>query len=140
MGVFVPSSWSVERPAPLELGDAPCRVLLVVEEPGRLALLKTCVQKHLAGCRIETVDSYYDAMSRATRLQTDLLVLDLSLDSVLVPALTRFLARSAPQALVHVFDDSRDNAPGAGTGCNSPSILQLKQTFSALVGNPLPPH
>lgn len=114
-------------------------MLLVVDDPRRQALLKNCVHKHLPGCRVELVDSYYDAMARATRLQTDLLVLDLSLDSVLVPALKRFLARAAPQALVHVFDDSRDNAPGAGTGCNSPSILQLKQTFSALVGNPSPP-
>lgn len=115
-------------------------MLLVVDDPRRQALLKGCVQKHLPGCRIELVNSYYDAMARATRMQTDLLVLDLSLDSVLVPALKRFLARAAPQALVHVFDDSRDDAPGAGSGCNVPSILQLKQTFSALVGNPSPPH
>jgi CheY-like chemotaxis protein len=116
-------------------------VLLVVDDPQRQALLKGCLQKHLPGCRIEMVHSYYDAMSRATRLQTDLLVLDLSLDSVLVPALKRFLARAAPQALVHVFDDSQDNMPGAEAGCNSPSILQLKQTFSILAGgHPALPH
>ncbi|MDP1683840.1 MAG: hypothetical protein U1E02_33370 [Hydrogenophaga sp.] len=133
------SSWSVECPAAPDPDAAPCRVLLVVDDPGRQALLKGCVQKHLPGCRIEMVDSYYDAMSRATRLQTDLLVLDLSLDSVLVPALKRFLARAAPQALVHVFDDSQDSAPGAGTDCNRPSILQLKQAFASLADLRSPP-
>lgn len=111
--------------------DAPRRVLLVVQNPQRQALLYRCVQKNLPGCVIDTVDSYYEAMARATRMQTHLLVLDLSLDSVLVPALKRFLARSAPLAQVHVFDDSGD-APDAGTGCNRPSIVQLKQTFAAL--------
>lgn len=112
--------------------DAPCRVLLVVDNPRRQSLLQQCVRKNLPGCVIETVDSYFDAMARATRLQTHLLVLDLSLDSVLVPALKRFLARAAPQALVHVFDDSQDSAPGAGTDCNRPSIVQLKQAFETL--------
>lgn len=114
--------------------DVPRRVLLVVANPQRLALLQRCVQNNLPGCVIETVDSYYDAMARATRMQAHLLVLDLSLDSVLVPALKRFLARAAPQALVHVFDDSQDSAPGAGTGCNRPSIVQLKQAFASLAG------
>lgn len=128
----VPLSWSVEG-HPVTQTDAPAfRVLLVVDDPKRQALLQSCVQRHLPECCIDTVDSYYDAMARATRLQTDLLVLDLSLDSVLVPALKRFLARAAPHALVHVFDDAQDNAPGAATGCNRPSIVQLKQSFSAL--------
>lgn len=112
--------------------DAPRRVLLVVQNPQRQALLYRCVQKNLPGCVIDTVDSYYEAMARATRMQTHLLVLDLSLDSVLVPALKRFLARSAPLAQVHVFDDSGDDAPDAGTGCNRPSIVQLKQAFADL--------
>ncbi len=115
-------------------------MLLVVEDPNRQALLTGCVQKHLPGCRIEMVDSYYDAMARATRLQTDLLVLDLSLDSVLVPALKRFLARAAPRALVHVFDDSLDGAPGAASDCNRPSIVQLKQSFSTLASDRAPTH
>lgn len=112
--------------------EASRRVLLVVQDPQRQALLYRCVQKNLPGSVIDTVDSYYDAMARATRMQTHLLVLDLSLDSVLVPALKRFLARSAPLAQVHVFDDSGDDAPDAGTGCNRPSIVQLKRAFADL--------
>ena len=77
---------------------------------------------------------------RVRVLETHLLVLDLSLDSVLVPALKRFLARAAPQALVHVFDDSQDDAPGAGTDCNRPSIVQLKQAFATLVALRFPSH
>lgn len=120
--------------------EAPRRVLLVVQDPQRQALLYRCVQKNLPGCVIDTVDSYYEAMARATRMQTHLLVLDLSLDSVLVPALKRFLARAAPRAQVHVFDDSSDDAPDAGTGCNRPSIVQLKQGFAALSEQPIPPQ
>lgn len=121
-----------DRPNAAGSLDVPCRVLLVVDNLQRLSLLQRCVQNHLPGCVVETVDSYYDAMARATRMQAHLLVLDLSLDSVLVPALKRFLARAAPQALVHVFDDSQDSAPGAGTDCNRPSIVQLKQAFEKL--------
>lgn len=121
-----------DRTVAAEAPEAPCRVLLVVANPQRHAVLQRCVQKNLPGCVVETVDSYFDAMARATRMETHLLVLDLSLDSVLVPALKRFLARAAPRALVHVFDDSQDNAPGAGTDCNRPSIVQLKQAFAAL--------
>ncbi len=120
------------RPSVTAPLGAPCRVLLVVDNPQRHALLQRCVQNNLPGCVIETVDSYFDAMARATRMETHLLVLDLSLDSVLVPALKRFLARAAPQALVYVFDDSQDSAPGAGTDCNRPSIVQLKQAFASL--------
>jgi len=121
-----------DRPNAAGSPDVPCRVLLVVDNPQRLSLLQRCVQNHLPGCVVETVDSYYDAMARATRMHAHLLVLDLSLDSVLVPALKRFLARAAPQALVHVFDDSQDSAPGAGTDCNRPSLVQLKQAFATL--------
>lgn len=136
----MPSSWSVESPIGTGQRASHCRVLLVVDDPQRQALLKGCVQKHLPGCSIDMVVSYYDAMARATRMQTDLLVLDLSLDSVLVPALKRFLARAAPQALVHVFDDSLDSAPGAATDCNRPSIVQLKQVFTALDSDRPLPH
>jgi len=111
--------------------------MLVVNDPKRHAMLHRCVQNNLPGCRIDVVDSYFDAMDRVVRMETHLLVLDLSMDSVLVPALKRFLSRAAPQALIHVFDDALDTAPDAGTGCNRPSIVRLKQSFSALTGDHL---
>ncbi|PKO65866.1 MAG: hypothetical protein CVU22_18055 [Betaproteobacteria bacterium HGW-Betaproteobacteria-16] len=114
--------------------------MLVVDDPDRHALLQRCVQNNLPGCRIDVVDSYLDAMDRATHLEAHLLVLDLSMDSVLVPAIKRFLARAAPQALIHVFDDSLDSTPGAGTDCNRPSIVRLKQSFSTLARGHLPPY
>lgn len=125
-----------------EAGSAapPPRVMLVVDDPRRHALMQRCVRNHLPGCSIVVVDSYLDAMDRATRLETHLLVLDLSMDSVLVPAIKRFLARAAPQALVHVFDDSLDSAPGAATDCNRPSIVRLKQSFHALASGHSSPH
>ncbi len=136
----MPVARSAHQPAP-SASDAPaCHVLLVVQDPARHSVMERCVRKNLPGCHMDVVTSYFDAMARATRMETHLLVLDLSLDSVLVPALKRFLARAAPQALVHVFDDSQDNAPGAGTGCHRPSIVQLKQAFAALTASPVPPH
>lgn len=132
------------RSANSQAGDGssapPCQVLLVVGDPKRHALIQRCVQNHLPGCRIDVVDSYFDAMDRVIRMHTHLLVLDLSMDSVLVLALKRFLARAAPQSMVHLFDDSLDSAPDAGTGCNRPSIVRLKQTFSALADSHSQPH
>lgn len=136
----MPHTRLVEQHGAEAFTEAPWRVLLVVQNPQRQALLYRCVQKSLPGCVVDSVDSYYDAMARATRMQTHLLVLDLSLDSVLVPALKRFLARAAPRAQVHVFDDSGDDAPDAGTGCNRPSIVQLKQSFAALSSRPGATH
>lgn len=116
------------------------RVLLVVEDPCRRQVLERCLREHLPGCRIEVVDSYFDAMARATRMQAKLLVLDLSLDSVLVPALKRFLARAAPQVHVHVFDESMDGAPRADADADRPSIAHLKLAFEALTGQSTPTH
>jgi len=104
--------------------------LLVVSDRQRHDEMQRCVRDHLPGCPIGVADSYVDAMARATRMETHLLVLDLSLDSVLVPAIKRFMARVAPLSLVRVFDDSMDSAPG--TGCDCPSITRLKQALKAL--------
>lgn len=123
---------SVERPAVNGSDESHCRVLLVAQDPERLEVMQQCARANLPGCRIDVVSSYFDAMARATRMETHLLVLDLSMDSVLVPALKRFLARSAPQSVVHVFDDSLDCAPCSGTDCQNPSIVQMKQAFAAL--------
>jgi hypothetical protein len=105
--------------------------LLVVSDWQRHDRMQRCVLDNLPGCRIDVANSYVDAMARATRMETHLLVLDLSLDSALVPALKRFLARVAPLSLVHVFDDSMDSAPD--TSCDRPSITRLMQAIKALV-------
>ena len=60
-----------------------------------------------------------------------LMVLDLTLDNVLVPALKQYLSRSAPQVALHVFDDSRDpvNSPDS---C-PPSVLRLQADLQAFM-------
>lgn len=118
------------------------RVLLVVDDPRRRQLLQSCLEEHLSGCTLEVVDSYFDAMTRATRMQTHLLILDLSLDSLLVPALKRFLARSAPQVHVYVFDESVDSAAPlvAASDARRPSIVRLKQACDSLMSEPDPSH
>lgn len=133
---FVNFTCSDECATPPEFAVALCRVLLVVDDPQRQALLRACVKKNLPGCRLEAVDSYFDAMARATRRQADLVVLDLSVDSLLVPALRRFLARSAPQTLVHVFDDSQDSTAVAESDCNLQSIVQLELALASLPNSP----
>lgn len=89
---------------------------------------------------MDVVDSHFDAVSRVTRMQPHLLVLDLSMDSVLVPALKRLLARASPQSLIHVFDDSMDDASGAGADCNRRSIVQLRQVLVDLADSSFQPH
>jgi hypothetical protein len=83
-------------------------VLLVARNGPRRDALRRCVQECAPDSRIELADSYFDAMAQATHMPVHLLILDLALDSVLVPAFQRFLARAAPQARLHVFDDSND--------------------------------
>ncbi|MDR7152815.1 DNA-binding NarL/FixJ family response regulator [Hydrogenophaga palleronii] len=133
-------SCSVHRHAAAVPGEADCQVLLVVEHPQRLDLMRRCVRELLPGCHVAVVDSHFDAVSRVTRMQTHLLVLDLSMDSVLVPALKRLLARASPQSLIHVFDDSMDGASGSGTDCNRPSIVQLRQALVDLADSSFQPH
>jgi hypothetical protein len=113
-------------------GACPLRVLLVVGDPDRHALMQRCARSHLPCCHIDVVGSCLDALDRATRMEAHLLVLDLSLDSVLVPAFKRFLARAAPQSMVHVFDDSVEGSPDAEADGDRPAVVQLKKAFAAL--------
>jgi hypothetical protein len=89
-------------------GDAHPLVLVVAGSGRRRDALSRCVRRQAPDSRIEVADSYFDAMACAMRLPAHLLILDLSLDSVLMPALSRFLEASAPQVQVHVFDDALD--------------------------------
>jgi hypothetical protein len=131
---------SVERHAHIKDGAQPCRILLVVSDRQRHDQMQRCVLDHLPGCRIDVASSYFDAMARATRMETHLLVLDLSLDSALVPALKRFLARAAPLTLVHVFDDSMDSAACSTSQDDRPSFIRLKQAFEAMASRRPPSH
>jgi len=133
----MPHTTSAEGQAGAGSSASPPRVMLVVNDPRRHALLHQCVQNNLPGCRIDVVDSYFDAMDLVIRTETHLLVLDLSMDSVLVPALKRFLARAAPRARIHVFDDSLDSA-SATSDCNRPSVVRLKHSFFALASGHIP--
>lgn len=136
----MPHTLSVERHADIKDGAEPCRILLVVSDRQRHDQMQRCVLDHLPGCRIDVASSYFDAMARATRMETHLLVLDLSLDSALMPALKRFMARVAPLSLVHVFDDSMDSAPCSAPQGDRPSIVRLKQAFETMAGRWSPSH
>lgn len=112
-------------------------VLLVASSGRRRDALRRCVWARLPGCRIEMADSYFDAMAQVAHLPAHLLILDLSLDSVLVPALQRYLANAAPQAQVHVFDDSVDPLDENGQPAlrdDSPSMALLRASLLAFAG------
>ncbi|MGE0349431.1 hypothetical protein [Hydrogenophaga sp.] len=83
-------------------------VLLVARSGPRRDALRRCVRECAPDCRIAHADTYLEAMEQATHMPVHLLILDLALDSVLVPAFERFLAHAAPQARLHVFDDTND--------------------------------
>lgn len=138
----MPQARLTQHPAEARRITPALRVLLVVDDPQRRQLLQSCLEENLPGCSLEVVDSYFDAMTRATRMQARLLILDLSLDSVLVPALKRFLARAAPQVQVHVFDESLDGAARleALSHADRPSIVRLKQACDVLTSDPTPSH
>jgi hypothetical protein len=86
--------------------------------------MRACIDRQAPGCQIDMVDSCFDAMARAGRMPAHLMVLDLALDNVLVPALKQYLSRAAPQVALHVFDDSRD--PVGSSGSCPPSVVRLQ--------------
>jgi hypothetical protein len=116
-------------------------VLVVASSGRRRDVLSRCVQRQAPGSRIEVADSYFDAMARAMRLPAHLLILDLSLDSVLMPALSRFLAASAPQVEVYVFDDAVDPVDASGQPAlreDGPAMTLLQTSLRAYTsGQPL---
>lgn len=109
-------------------------VLVVAGSGSRREALSRCVRRQAPGSRIEVAGSYFDAMAHAMRLPAHLLILDLSLDSVLMPALSRFLEASAPQVQVHVFDDALDPVDETGQPAlqdDSPAMALLQASLRA---------
>ena len=114
----------------------PVRVLLVTAGGSRRSLLRACIDRQAPACQIEVVDSCFDAMARAARKSAHLMVLDLALDHVLIPALKQFLSRSAPHVTLHIFDDSKDVA--AQPGRCAPSVERLQADLQAFIDRGLP--
>jgi hypothetical protein len=116
-------------------------VLVVASSGHRRDALSRCVRRQMPDSRIEAADSYFHAMALAMRLPAHLLILDLSLDSVLMPALSRFLEASAPQVQVHVFDDAADPVDHNGLRAlkdDSPAMTLLQAALQTyLSGQPL---
>ena len=122
------------------LGDTPHRlhteedellVLVLATSVHRRDQLRDCVTQEAPHCHVLMVDSYLDAMAQAPNLPTHLLILDMSMDNLLVPAFERFLARAAPQVRLHVFDDAQDPpySPGhASAGRAEPLSLVALRT------------
>ena len=109
-------------------------VLVVARSGRRREALSRCVRRQAPGSRIEVADSYFDAMTQSMRLPAHLLILDLSLDSVLMPALSRFLEASAPQVQVHVFDDAVDPVDDSGQPAlqdDGPAMTLLQTSLRA---------
>jgi len=104
-------------------------VLLVARSGPRRDALRRCVRECAPDCRIEQAETYLEAMAQASHMPVHLLILDLELNSVLVPAFERFLAQAAPQARLHVFDDSNDmlepTEPTEVDHADAPAMEQL---------------
>ncbi len=111
-------------------------MVLVTADASRRAWLRACVDRQAPDCQIEVVDTCFDAMARATRMSAHLMVLDLTLDHVLVPALKQFLSRSAPHVTLHVFDDSKDVV--AQSGRCARSVERLQADLQAFIDRGLP--
>lgn len=111
-------------------------MLVVAGSAHRREALRRCVLQQAPGSRIEVAESYFDAMAHATRLPAHLMVLDLALDSVLMPALRRFLQSAAPQVRVHVFDDSIDDNDLPPLHDEGPSMRLLRAEVQAWADGP----
>lgn len=96
---------------PLE-SELPCRALVVVGSPQRLAEVREVLGRLMPDGLVETADTVVDALLRLNRKPAELLVLDLAVDDALAPAVVRHLARVAPITEVLVFGDRARTVPG----------------------------
>ena len=88
--------------------------MLVVADAARREHLRAAVLRLTPDARIETAKSAVDAVLRSAQNQpTDLLVLDVAVDGIVGPALTRHLARIAQSTVVLVFGDATELGSGA---------------------------
>lgn len=92
--------------------EPPCRVLVVVATPRRLAEVRAVLGLVMPEGHVEIVDTVVEALLRLTRKPAQLLVLDLAVDDAFAPAVVRHLARVAPVTEVLVFDDRARTVPG----------------------------
>jgi hypothetical protein len=87
------------------------RVVLVVNDPIRRGRMLDVIRDTAPQCQVEVVSDVLDGMARSTSMPTHLLVLDASVDRLVMAALVRYLARTAPGATVHVYDSLVGRTP-----------------------------
>ena len=81
--------------------ELPCRVLVVVGSPRRLAEVHAVLGLVMPDGLVEVADTVVEA-----------LLLDLAVDDAFAPVVVRHLARVAPVTEVLVFDDRARTVPG----------------------------
>lgn len=96
----------------------PARVVLVVNDAICRRRMLEVIQDAAPQCQVEVVSGVLDGMARSTSMPAHLLVLDASVDRLVMATLVRYLARTAPAATVHVFD-SLAGQPGSESLDNS---------------------
>lgn len=92
--------------------ELPCRVLVVVGSPCRLAEVHAVLGLVMPDGLVEVADTVVEALLRLTRKPAQLLLLDLAVDDAFAPVVVRHLARVAPVTEVLVFDDRARTVPG----------------------------
>ncbi len=104
----MPPPWTSSKPTDAHQTTAAAapRVLLVVNDPLRRQLMQAAVALSAPHCHVEVVDNALDGMARSVRMPAHLLVIDVAVDRVIVPALVRYLSRVAPWVTVHLYDSA----------------------------------
>ena len=77
--------------------ELPCRVLVVVGSPCRLAEVHAVLGLVMPDGLVEVADTVVEALLRLTRKPAQLLLLDLAVDDAFAPVVVRHLARVARQ-------------------------------------------
>lgn len=92
---------------------APVCVLLLTGNLDRIVALRRQIHRLLPGARIEADLDPLDGLLTAARMPADLVIVDATLAAGSAPALSRHIARVAPEATVLLFDDLADEeGPG----------------------------
>jgi hypothetical protein len=125
--------------------------MLVVRAPERRDHMLAALAECAPTAEVEVVDQMLDALTRAMRGQSQLMVIDVSLERPLAPAMRRYLKRTAPKVRVHLYDSLGDPVPSPSldsttdsAGLSTPTDRtaeandELRATLHAWLSSPPP--
>lgn len=146
-----PFDFSPPDDGPSLTAAEPLRAMLVVQAPERRDHMLAALAECAPTAEVEVVDQMLDALTRAMRGQSQLMVIDVALERPLAPAMRRYLKRTTPKVRVHLYDTLGDPVPNPSLDSSTDSAglltpadrtaeanAELRATLHAWLSSPQP--